>query len=206
MKLDLATDQQLMNIVNYDKECPNNLLLQVTEEMLKRKLWHDIIFYSAKLVYRHVNKVLNTILFMDRNDLYQIGHIEIFKAVENFKQGKRTFKTFVIMVLKMKFAKLIRDANAQMRQTDFNKIYIENMDDKEQDRYFNSQFNVEKYVINKMFIQEQLTKLRDVEIKAIQLELQGYGQYEISERLGFSKTYANVLLKRAYQKLRVNSA
>ena len=203
MNFDNATDAQLLNIITHDKGCPNDLLSLVAEEMIKRKLWDNLVFYAAKLVYKHVNSVLSSVLFMDRDDLNQIAYIEIMHASNKFKQGLSVFNTFVVNLLKLKFKKLIRDANAEKRQIDFNKDYIENSEEKEQDRYFQSHVNVEKGVINKLTIQYHMSKLRDIEQRAIKLELSGYTQYEIAESLGFNKTYGNILINRAYKKLRV---
>lgn len=202
MNFDHATDKQLMTIVNSDKYCPNHLLKMVAEEMIKRRLWDNLIFYSAKRIYKHVD-IMASRLNMDREEIYHIGHIEIIEAANKFKQGMRTFKTFVIMLLTTRFTKILRHARAEMRINEMDKDYIDNLDEKAKDYYFKSNIDIEQHVINKIIIEEQLSKLRSIDRKAIELDLKGYSTYEVAQSLGYVKTYGSVILKRAYEKLKI---
>ncbi|WNS74254.1 sigma-70 family RNA polymerase sigma factor [Bacillus sp. DTU_2020_1000418_1_SI_GHA_SEK_038] len=202
MKWELATDEQLMCIVGFDNECPPSLLKGAALEMIKRNLWEGIIVFSAKQVFQNAKYILKHQLKMDRQELIHIGHIEIMLQVEKFKPSLRTFKTFIIMCLKGRFMKMIRDAQAEKRFANISTKDVDHLDEKIQTKIFQSPVNVERTVINKIMIENSWDVLNDVEKKAISLEHQGYGQYEISRMLGYRDTYASVLLKRAYAKLK----
>lgn len=202
MDISKATNEQLQIIVKHDKCCPIHLLKEVSEEMMKREMWSNIIFYAAGSVFKNINFVLKQRLRMDHEELKQIGHIEIYRSVEKFKHGMRSFFSFVVMVLIAKFKKMIRDVNAEKRYSEIGTVNYEKLPEKVQDKLFCSLINIERHVINKIMLSEAFKSLRDVEIRCIELELAGYQQYEISEMLGFKKTYANVLLRRSYKKLR----
>jgi RNA polymerase sigma factor (sigma-70 family) len=203
MRYEIATDEQLLCIAESDHECPSSLLEGVALEMIKRKLWDGIIIFAAKQVFRNVEFVLKQRLFMDWQELIHIGHIQIMKKVHTFKTGMRTFKTFVIMILKGKFMHMLRDCQAEMRYANIGTVDMAGLDEKIQDKIFHSPVNVERTVINRMMLEEGFRVLREVEKQAILLEQLGYEQYEISTMLGFkNKTYANCLINRAYAKLR----
>ncbi len=202
MNYDNATNQQLLTIINHDKECPTDLLGGVNLELIKRRLWDGIIMYAAKQAFINLNFVLKHRLQMDHEELIHIGHIEITKQLERFKQGMRTFKTFVIMCLISKFKKMRRDCTAEMRYSNIGTKDVDNLDEKIQTKIFQSPVNVERAVINKLTLEGVWHILNNSEKKAIALEQYGYSQYEISGILGFNKTYANTLLNRAYKKLR----
>jgi DNA-directed RNA polymerase specialized sigma24 family protein len=79
---------------------------------------------------------------------------------------------------------------------------VDGLEPKMQDKIFQSPVNVEKYVIDKITLEERLKPLSEVERKALYLSAMGYTQYEIAEMFGFKKTYGNVLLTRARNKMK----
>jgi RNA polymerase sigma factor (sigma-70 family) len=141
-------------------------------------------------------------LKITHKELIQIGQIEIINQVERFKPGMRTFTSFICMCLIAKFKKIRRDAKTEKRIANIDTKDVDRLEIKMQERIFQSPINVEQYVINKITIEECWHVLREVEKKAILMDMQGYTQYEIAETFGFSKTYGITLLKRAYKKLR----
>jgi len=197
-----ATNEQLMVIANDDKDCPPSLLRELAVEMITRKMWDSIICYAGKQAYRNLNYTLEHGLKMAYEEFIHIGHIEIMRVVDKFQTGMRTFKTYVIMCLIAKFKKMKRDAEAEKRVANIGTKDVDRLDEKVRDKIFQSPVNVEKQVIDKVMIESAWNVLREVEKKAILLEQQGYEQYEIAEMLGVHKRYGNVLLKRAYNKLR----
>jgi RNA polymerase sigma factor (sigma-70 family) len=198
MNYELATNNQLNNIISHDKDIPTHLLSGVVLEMIKRKLWDKIIFYSAKKAYRNYSFVIENILKMDHEEFIQIAHIELNKIVSTYKPGIKTFKSYAIMCLIGKFSVLLQMAKTQKRAADLNTI---NMDKISVD-FFQSSMNVENYVINKIMIEEVWDVLRDVEKKLILLEQMGYSKEEAAEKLGYNSKSGKTIIKRAYKKLR----
>ena len=202
MNWEKATDQQLLCIATNDKDCPPHLLEGVALEMVRRRLWDSFIVCAARIAWRNVKYVLRYIVQMDWEEMIHVGHIEIMKQVPKFRPGHRTLTTFVVMCLKTKFLKMRRDATAEKRYANIGTKDVDSLDEKLQDRIFCSPENVERTVVNRLWIESSWGVLREVEQKAILLDLAGYSQYEISEMLGFHKRHGNKLLKRAYAKLR----
>jgi RNA polymerase sigma factor (sigma-70 family) len=197
-----ATNDQLMIIAQYDNSCPSSLLRGLAVEMMNRHLWDNLIVYAGRQAFINLNYTLSHLLKISHKELIQIGQIEIIKQVERFKPGMRTFTSFICMCLIAKFKKVKRDIKTEKRIANIDTKNVDSLDIKIQERIFLSPINVEQYVINKITIEECWDVLRDVEKKAILMDMQGYSQFEIAETFGFSKNYGNTILKRAYKKLR----
>jgi RNA polymerase sigma factor (sigma-70 family) len=203
MEWELATDNQLWNIVKYDKDCPAALLSGVAIEMIKRNLWDTVTVYAARKVFKNVPFVLEQRLKMDLEELKQIANIEIAIRIRTFIPGMRTLKTYVIMCLVSKFGKMLRDVHVEKRRSNIGNKSVDKLPEELQTRIFRSHENVEKKVINKIIIQDGLERLSERERQAIYLVTQGYQQYEIATMLGFkNKMSGHKLLNRAYSKMR----
>jgi RNA polymerase sigma factor (sigma-70 family) len=203
MDYSLASDKQLRMIAQYDPDCTPSLLEGVAIEMIKRRLWDGIIMYAAKQTYYNVRETLTTKLQVDNEEFIHLAHIEIMRIVSLFKPGKRNFKSYVIMCLISKFKHLRRDAEALKRKANLYTENVDGLDPKLQESMFQSPMNVEKYVIDKITLENFLKPLREVERQALYLEAMGYTQFEIAEQLGFSnRNYGNVLMKRVHKKLK----
>lgn len=198
-----ATDQQLKAIAFHDNSIPTHLASGVALEMIYRKLWSGIIVYAAKKAYRNVKHTLELSLKINFEELIHIGHIEIMESLKKFEPGMRTIKTYVIMCLITRFKKLKRAAEQEMRIANIGTKDVDRLDEKVSSKIFQSPVNVERHVINKVMIDSAWNVLREIEKQAILLEQQGYSQYEIADMLGIHKRHGNTLLRRAYQKLRV---
>lgn len=198
MRYELATDNQLNNIISYDKDIPTHLLGGVVLEMIKREMWDKIIFYSAKKAYRNYSFVIENILRIDNEELIQIAHIELIRIVNTFKPGIRSFKSYAIMCLIGKFSVLLQMAKTKKRASDLKTVKIDQISAD----VFQSSMNVEKQVINKIMIEEVWNVLRNAEKKLILLEQMGYSKEEASEMLGYNRKSGKTIIKRAYKKLR----
>jgi RNA polymerase sigma factor (sigma-70 family) len=201
MDYTLATNDQLKAIASHDKYCPSSLLRGLAVEMISRHLFDNLIMFAGRQAYRSLNYVLKK-LNIKHSELIHIGHIEILHVVDKFKPGMRTFTSYIVMCLIAKFKKMDRDAHTEKRMANIGTKNVDALEEKMQEKIFQSPVNVEKYVIDKITIEECWPVLREVEKKAIVMDLQGYSQYEIALALGFKKTYGITLLKRAYEKLR----
>jgi len=202
MKWESATNQQLRTIAQFDPDCSPSLLEGLVVEMIKRRLWDGIILYAAKQTYYNVQDTYRNKLQMSYEEFIHVSHIHILKMVERFQPGRRNFKSYVIMCLISYFKHLRRDAEALKRKANLFTDDVDGLDPKLQESMFQSPMNVEKYVIDKIMMEERLSTLREVERQALKLEVMGYTQYEIAELLGFKRTYGNVLLKRVHRKLK----
>jgi RNA polymerase sigma factor (sigma-70 family) len=198
-----ASDKQLRMIAQYDPDCTPSLLEGVAIEMIKRRLWDGIIMYAAKQTYFNVQETLKTKLQMNNEEFIHIAHIHIMRMVERFQPGRRNFKSYIIMCLISHFKHIRRDAEALKRKANLFTEDVDGLDPKLQESMFQSPMNVEKYVIDKITLENFLKPLREVERQALYLEAMGYTQFEIAEQLGFSnRNYGNVLMKRVHKKLK----
>jgi RNA polymerase sigma factor (sigma-70 family) len=202
MDYSLATDKQLKTIVQSDKDCPSSLLREVAIEMIKRELWKGYILYAAKQVFFDVKPTILYTLQMSIEEFIHIGHIEILKIVEKFQPGKISFKSYVILCFATYCKNLKRTAEAVKRKANLYTEEVSTLDPKLQDRIFRSPVNVEKYVIDKITLEDCLSQLNEIERKALYLEAMGYTQYEIAEQLGYHKKTGGKLIRRTYEKLR----
>jgi RNA polymerase sigma factor (sigma-70 family) len=202
MNYETATNKQLMNIASYDKDLPTYLLSGLALEMIKRRMWDGIIFYAGRKAYKNVSYVLERILKIDIEEFIQIAHIEIARIINTFKPGMRCFKSYVIMCLVGKFHVIREHAQAEKRASDLNTSDVDDLPRKVEETLLCSKMNVENYVINKITIEDAWNVLRDVEKKAIILEQMGYTQEEAAEMVGLNRRSGNIILKRAYAKLR----
>jgi RNA polymerase sigma factor (sigma-70 family) len=203
MDYSLASDKQLRMIAQYDPDCSPSLLEGLAIEMIRRRLWDGIIMYAAKQTYYNVRETLTTKLQMNEEEFIHIAHIHIIKMVERFQPGRRNFKSYIIMCLISYFKHLRRDAEALKRKANLYTENVDGLDPKLQESMFQSPVNVEKYVIDKITLEEYLKPLREVERQALYLEAMGYTQFEIAEKLGFAnRHYGNVLMKRVHKKLK----
>jgi RNA polymerase sigma factor (sigma-70 family) len=202
MDYSLASDKQLRMIAQYDPDCSPSLLEGLAIEMIRRRLWDGIIMYAAKQTYFNVVETYTTKLQMNYEEFIHVSHIHILMMVERFQPGRRNFKSYVIMCLISYFKHIRRDAEAQKRKANLFTENVDGLDPKLQESMFQSPMNVEKYVIDKIMLEEYLKPLREVERQALYLEAMGYTQYEIATQLGFKPTYGNVLLKRVHKKLK----
>jgi RNA polymerase sigma factor (sigma-70 family) len=202
MDYSLADDKQLKTIVQSDKDCPPSLLEGVAIEMIKRNLWSGYIFYAAQQVFHNVQTTILYTLQMSEEEFEHVSHIEIVKMVEKYQPGKISFKSYVILCLISYYRQLLRNAKAVKRKANLFTEEVSTLDPKLQDRMFRSPVNVEKYVIDKITIEDYLSRLNEKERKALYLEAAGYTQFEIAEQLGYHKKTGGKLIRRTYEKLR----
>lgn len=159
-----ATDQQLETIFNHECDLPTDLLVGLVEEMMKRELFDGMIMHMAKRI-RNV----------PRNEIIQAAYIGIYQLAKIFKPGKLSFKQMVYISIERRIKNLLQAKythSAQLMdnalQNDVPILPAEN--------------NVEKFVIQKMVMQEQIKKLNKKERFIIQQFLKGYSIKSIAER------------------------
>lgn len=182
IKWHLATKQQLTTIL-YEKDCPLPLWMRAVEEMLNHN-WFDLIIWSA--IYRTVKPDVMEKYHrvVSRDDLMQIGRIEIWKIKDRFNFEKsKDFFLFAYVCVKQKIQKVARDLEAAKRDN----RNVESYPDQEKERdilFKDSITNVENYVVNKIYIEQLLKTINPNQRRILYYHYQGYTFEEISKILG----------------------
>lgn len=183
MRYDTATNDQLWTIVKYDSEnCPLSLLRGAVLEMLNRNLF-DRIIRDAVL---HVVKptVIEKIYKIGFDDFMQVGRMEIFKSIKRFKQGKgQTVTSFIYMIVKHEIIRVLERLGAKKRDNRKDISMQGKLDDGKDFEVFlhDRKMDVEKYVINKLTVEEMLQGISEHQRNVLYYRMQGYEFKEISE-------------------------
>ena len=178
-----ATDEQLECIVRFDSDIPTSLLGRVVEEMLNRNLFDRVINSCIQSVV-NVERMKN-IYKLDIEDFMQIGRMEIFRAVDRFETDRgMTFSSFIFMVVKHEFGKFITILTAKKRDLCNEFSYHTEIGETELIDFFTANTNVEKYVINKLMIEQGMERITDRQKEIVMMKLEGYTDIEIGEILG----------------------
>lgn len=185
MKWHLATNEQLNTIIKYDSDCPLFLFRRAVEEMLSRNLFDRIIRRCFQIVFGNEERISKIYKF-DIDDFLQMGRMEIYRAIDKYKTGKgMNFLSFSFLVVKQDFIRQRNHMEAQKR--DNQKVlsyHAKTNDETEFLDFFKASLNVEKYVVNKVTIEQLLKKVNKHQRSVVLLRLKGYQFAEISEQLG----------------------
>lgn len=185
MRWEKASDNQLNIIIKYEYDCPLPLLEGAVIEMLNRGLFDRIIAECIHFITKDIKKV-EQVHCVGFDDFLQIGRIEVLKALKLFnpKRGKN-FMSFVYLKVKSEIIKRIEALEAQKRDSRKVSSYNQQTEDgTEFVEFFSSRINVEKYVINKVLLEQLLNKVNPHQRSVLTLKLKGYTFVEISEILG----------------------
>jgi RNA polymerase sigma factor (sigma-70 family) len=180
-----ASNEQLWTIIKYDyKECPPSLLRGVALELLNRNLFDRLIrgVINKTVRYKYTEKRCGIGL----EDLLQIGRMKVYKAIDQFnpKRGS-SFTSFIYLAVKSEFQKVLITVQTQKRDNSNEMSYQNKMEeDKEYEIFLRDQTNVEKYVINKVTLEQLLSRVNKHRKTVIYYHLQGYSFEEISKILG----------------------
>jgi hypothetical protein len=152
-----ATNKQLDAIFTHDNDCPNELLLGLVEEMMRRRLFDGMIVHVVQGLMRSYNK----------EEVIQLCHVRIYQMVKNFKQGNLPFKRMTFLCIERTIKNLITHMNTQKYK--LNEFALQN-----EIPVIKDMSNVEKTVIQKIVLEEQLNKLTAKERYIIDKFLKGY--------------------------------
>lgn len=189
----LATDRQLQVIVDYESDCPAHLLSGAVSEMLNRGLFDRII---AGCIHKTIEDVdrFQQVYHLDMDDLMQIGRIEVLNSLDGYKsdRGKR-FSSFCYLNIQREILNIITILKAKKRDTSKTISLNKATDEGKEILNFvaDPKHNVEKYVINKVTLEQMLKRVTKHEKKIMFYRLQGYTFDEISSLLGRG-TYKSV--------------
>lgn len=205
ISLSKATNEQLLTICKHDKECPLSLLREVITEMLNRKMFDALIGKLIHSKYKDM-KATREKQKWDKDDFMQFCRLEVYKALDTFNPERgMNFFSFVYLRVGSELNKL--RASQQMQKRDASKLLsMHNQSDKGDDYsdYFpDEKINVEKYVINKVLLEQLLEQVNERQRKVVLLRMAGYENGEIAEIIGEgSPSTISQSYKYAMQKMR----
>lgn len=178
-----ATDTQLLTIAKTDHDCPTTLLSGVVEEMLNRNLFDPLIVSIVNNVMKI--DVVEKLHKVSLEDFLQIGRVEIWKGVKRFKPGhNKAFISFVYMTIKHEFIKQINALEA-LKRDNRQSISYQTKELREIDFFLkDKKTNVERYVINKVTIEQLIKRVNRHQRNVIDCYMMGYTFEEIASILG----------------------
>ena len=189
-----ATDKQLMTIFQYDRDCSKELLEPVILEMMKRHLFKPTILHVTKNMKFHD---------LDYDDMEQIGHIAIWKALKKYKVGESAFSTYCRYDILGAFSGLLKKTLAERRTADRYAITLETPTTEGitiQD-VIPCSTNVEKTVIRKMMIEDKMDGLSTLQRQAVEYFVKGFDVKDMSKILGKSRQNIERAFHRAIEKM-----
>jgi len=187
MRWYLATNEQLETVFNSDDQCPNNLLLGLVEEMMKRNMFEGMIISMA-------NKLMGS---YNRDEVIQAAHIGIYQLAKRFKPKKLSFK-------QMCYISIERRIKTLLQKKYYKKNFMNEQALMNEVPEMESSYNVEKQVIRKVTTQEKLSRLSVKQREIIEMFLQGYSLSWMGENVYNQDTSAvRYQFKLALQKMNV---
>jgi hypothetical protein len=157
MRWHKATNKQLNIIFNQDNDCPNELLLGLVEEMMRRRLFDGMIVHVVQGLMREYNK----------EEVIQLCHIRIYQMVKKFNSNSLSLKNMTFLCIDRTVKNLITHMNTQKYK--LNEFALQNEIPAMKDMG-----NVEKAVIQKIMLEEQMKKLTAKERYIIDRFIKGY--------------------------------
>jgi RNA polymerase sigma factor (sigma-70 family) len=202
---ELATDEQLWNIIQHDWDVPKEHIEGLVTEGLKRKTFNHLIKHL-------INKKFDRWDDERRyhfEDLFAIGEIGVFVAMKNYKPGKGSFKTFAYMNIRSEFNHHINKVKSNKRKVYKNKVSldVQRFDDNDEhlfvDKLIDESMNPEKVVLKKIYWEEIFALLSDRELDALVSFAQGYSMDDVAKKYGLS---SSVMIHRAFHRgmLKIN--
>lgn len=185
----MASNHQLEVIVKYEN-CSTHLLGGAVIEMLNRGLFDRIIGGCIRKIVRGLDKLDQT-YGLAYEDLMQIGRIEVIKAIEEYNPRKgKNFVSFAWLKVKSQIIKELTYLEAEKRDTKNTISYNAKTDEGTEilSLFEDKKNNVEKYVVNKVTIEQLLERVNEYQKTVILYRLKGYTFPEIADLLG-KKSY-----------------
>ena len=186
MKWELASDEQLFVIIKHEKNCPLSLLREAVIEMLNRGMFDALIGDRVHAKYKDMKKTEQKQKW-DKEDFMQFGRMVVFQALDSFQPKKgMNFFSFAYLRVGSELNKLRESQQRQKRNASKLLSMNNKMDNggEFEQFFFDLNVNVEKYVINKVLIEQLLERVNERQRKVVLLRLAGYEHQEIAEIIG----------------------
>jgi RNA polymerase sporulation-specific sigma factor len=185
LKWELATENQLLAIVNDDKNCPASLWSRAVVEMINRNLFDSLI---GKVIHRVMNTgVVEQIHKMSFDDFLQIGRLEVWKLINRFNSQKGVkFTSFAYTAVKHEMIRQIEALETQKRDTrNVTSYQTKTLSGDEYEIFLSDKkIDVEQYVVNKITLEQLLKRVNKHQKTVLYYRLQGFTFEEISVILG----------------------
>lgn len=184
INFELATNDQLMSIVNKDKDCPPHLLSGAALEMINRNLFDKLIIKTIRSVF--CIEVVEQIHKVGLDDFLQISRMRVWESLESFNPQKNKFTTFVYMIVKHEMMNQINKLQAEKRDSRKVISYQTKIEDgAELEVYIeDKKTNVERYVINKVTLEHLISQVNNHQRTVLYYHMKGYTFKEIAVLLG----------------------
>lgn len=202
MKWELATKEQLQAIMIHDKECPIHHLEAAFIESVNRGFFKGFIIHILKKRFKTL-KNAEFYMKMPLDDILQYCHLRAVMGMEGFKKNGENFSTYMYTSISSGITEHQRKLEQLKRQGIETSIDRTIADEGETFHWYlvDHETNVEKFVIDKVMLEEKLSVLSQVQREAFMLFFKGYNSTEISEILNINKNTINTRLKLAKKKL-----
>lgn len=206
MDFSKATREQLWTIISDDWYVPKEIMKELVTEGLNRGVFDNLIKHLINKMFDRWSE--------DRryhfNDLFQVGYIGIIRAAKNYKEGKGAFKSFAYMNIKSEFNH-IRDKNQSKKRKVYDgmvSLDVQTHDETDStflDSLIDDTWNTEKAVINKLFWDENFSRVNQLEKDVLIMFADGYSMQEIARIKGYKgAAFISTLFHRAAGKINPN--
>lgn len=205
MNWELATDEQLWNIIQYDWDIPKKHIEGLVTEGFKRKTFNHLIKHLINKMFDCWDE--ERVYYFE--DLMAIGEIGVIIAMKNYRPGKGSFKTFAYMNIRSEFSHYIDKVRSDKRKVYKNKLSldVQRFDDNDEhtflDKLVDESMNPEEVVLKKIYWEEVFSLLSNRELDALVSFAQGYSMDDVAKKHGLS---TSVLIHRAFHRgmLKIN--
>lgn len=183
MKWELATDDQLITIFRTDHHVPKELVIELINEMTRRRLLDNFIIHHIRKSFDRYSDIRK----YEYEDLIQWGYFAISEGLTKYEVGRGAISTLCHLVIERRMIKQYERSKAHKRKALVLSLDVKQHDDNDTefiDRLVESK-SVEKTVINKVMLTEWFSQLEETEVKVLQMFADGYSLNEIARILGY---------------------
>jgi RNA polymerase sigma factor (sigma-70 family) len=201
MRYELATNEQLWTILRTDIDCPLPLMEGAFYEALDRGLIRQ--FIKSVLRKRMIKAETKQKLHVHYEDLLQIGYEAAVKALKEYEPSKGTFTNLLFIKIHQAYGMLLKTLKAQKRDGD-ETSYQELMNDDTrtyENLLYCRKMSVEKTVIQKLELEEKLSRCKPIQRETFERFMLGYTLTEIAEQMDTKKSTAGRRLEEALIKM-----
>jgi RNA polymerase sigma factor (sigma-70 family) len=180
-----ATKTQLETIIKYEFTCSHSLLVGAVNELLNRNSFDALIAKAIRLVVHVPTFEVKQKINMD--DLLQVGRMTVFKVMKRFNAAKsNSLLTFLFVTVKQEIIRVVQSAEASIRDGRKTVSHQKETATGEEIGFFfkDPKVNVEKFVVNKVTIEQLLSRVNPHQRRVVIYRLQGYKFDEIAKILG----------------------
>jgi RNA polymerase sigma factor (sigma-70 family) len=200
-----ASKEQIWTILKADADCPLPLMEGAFQEAVNRGMVRQ--FIKSVIAKRGINEETRYKLHMDFEDLLQIGYIAALSAMNDYEPSKGTFTNLLFMKIHQAYGMLFKSINVKKRKGEemsYQKLILgESINHNEtfEDFLIDHKKSVEKIVIEKLELEERLSRCKPIQQETFKRYMLGYTLTEIAEQMNTKKATVQRRLKEALYKM-----